>query len=452
MHENLAVQSHMRMHTTPPPAGNPATLKRELGLIGAVMMGLGSIIGTGVFVSIGIAAGVTGPSVVLAIAIAGLLAMCNALSSAQLAASHPTSGGTYEYGYVYLSPTLGFSAGWMFLCAKSASAATAALGLAGYTLANLGITNASWRIALALAAVLTLGLIVLGGMRRSNLTNIIIVSLTLAGLAYFMLSGIPHAIEHGPANLRPFFSPSGHAAPRLLEASALMFVAFTGYGRIATLGEEVTNPRRTIPLAILVTLGVSMLIYLGVGLIAVASAGTAVMGTTGVALAAPLAVVAAGFDTPSVAIVISIGAITAMLGVLLNLILGLSRVALAMGRRKDLPAVFARLNTRATTPTYAVVLVTAVIAGLVSIGSIKLAWSLSAFTVLVYYAITNLAAIRMPSSQRLYHRAFAWAGLVGCLSLAFWVEPRVWITGLTVLAAGLGFRLVFRRGRPAPDA
>src|SRR5690606_38420555 len=113
-------------------------LKRELGLGGATMLGLGSMVGTGVFVSIGIAAGVAGPAVILAIAMAAAVATCNALSSAQLAASHAVSGGTYEYGYRYLNPALGFTAGWMFLCAKTASTATAALDFGGYLLRLLG--------------------------------------------------------------------------------------------------------------------------------------------------------------------------------------------------------------------------------------------------------------------------------------------------------------------------
>ena len=153
-------------------------LTREVGLFGAVLMGLGSIVGTGVFVSIGIAAGVTGPSVILAVVLAALLAGCNALSSAQLAASHPVSGGTYEYGYKYLSPALGFSAGWMFLCAKSASAATAALGFSGYLLHATGQDPGLLRW-VALAAVAVLTMLVYSGLRRSNTANIVIVSLTL---------------------------------------------------------------------------------------------------------------------------------------------------------------------------------------------------------------------------------------------------------------------------------
>nr|MBP9225705.1 amino acid permease [Verrucomicrobiales bacterium] len=113
-------------------------LQPRLGVFGAMMMGLGSIVGTGVFVSIGIAAGIAGPSVILAVALAALVAICNGLSSAQLAANHPVSGGTYEYGYQYLNSWLGFTAGWMFLLAKSASAATAALGFSGYLLSAMG--------------------------------------------------------------------------------------------------------------------------------------------------------------------------------------------------------------------------------------------------------------------------------------------------------------------------
>lgn len=438
---------------TPP----PRALRRELGVFGATMMGLGSIVGTGVFVSIGIAAGVAGPSVVLAIGLAGLLALCNALSSAQLAASHPTSGGTYEYGYVYLSPWLGFSAGWMFLCAKSASAATAALGFAGYTIVLLGDRGAvgssaaasGLRIGLAAAAVVLLVAVVAAGMRRSNHVNMVIVSVTLSALAFFVVAGFPGAIDNAGSTLTPFFeSPAGdarRALPRLLEATALMFVAYTGYGRIATLGEEVKQPRRTIPRAILLTLAVSMIVYVAVAMVGVASAGAAAFGAAGTELAAPLAVVARGFDVPAAAGILSIGALTAMLGVLLNLVLGLSRVVLAMGRRRDLPASLARLDDSGTTPLRAVLLVGVVILGLVSIGSVKLAWSFSAFTVLIYYAVTNLAAIRMPAAERLYHPVIAWIGLAGCLGLAFWVERRVWIVGLAVLGTGLLLRVLSGR-------
>ena len=430
-------------------------LRRDVGLGGAVLMGLGSILGTGVFVSIGIGAGVAGPAVVLAIALAGVLAACNALSSAQLAANHPVSGGTYEYGHRWLCPTLGFSAGWMFLCAKSASAGAAALGFAGYALHAAGVGSGPARTALALVAVASLTWLVLAGVRRSNRANAAIVGATLIALVYFVAVGLRSAAANAGDNLTPFFGGLDNSVPaarRLLEATALMFVAYTGYGRIATLGEEVAEPRRTIPRAIVITLAVSMTLYIAVGLVGVAGAGVGVFAGEGTRAAAPLEVAARAFGVPGAGWVLAIGAVTAMLGVLLNLILGLSRVALAMGRRGDLPGVFARVGA-AGGPGPAVVGVGCVVALFAGAGDIRLAWSFSAFTVLVYYAITNLAALRLTRAERLYHPLISWVGLAGCLGLAFWVERGVWMTGLGVLAVGLALRAGLRgigRGRRGP--
>ncbi|TVS00684.1 MAG: amino acid permease [Phycisphaerales bacterium] len=423
-------------------SGPPGELRRAVGLGGAVMMGLGSIIGTGVFVSIGIAAGVAGPSVVLAIAIAAVVACCNGLSSAQLAAAYPVSGGTYEYGYRRLTPLLGFTAGWLSLTAKSASAATAALGVSFYALRLFG-RDGDLVTVVALGVVVLLTLLVLMGIRRSSAANIAIVSLTLVVLALFVVVGLPAAVRGAGENLTPVF-PSIGGVPGLLEAAALMFVAYTGYGRIATLGEEVAEPRRTIPRAMVITLLATMTIYLTVALVAVASAGAEAIAPER-AGGAPLEAAAEVFAGRWLAWVLVVGAGTAMLGVLLNLILGLSRVVLAMARRADLPPVFARVGERSASPQAAVVLTGAVIAGLVLIGDVRLTWSFSAFTVLLYYAITNLAAIRLERSQRLFHPAVAWAGLVGCLGLAFWIEWRVLLAGAAVLGVGLVVRGVCRR-------
>lgn len=427
----------------------PNALRRDVGLGGAVMLGLGSILGTGVFVGVGIGAGVAGPAVVLAIALAGVLAACNALSSAQLAANHPVSGGTYEYGHRLLSPALGFAAGWMFLCAKSASAGAAALGFAGYALHAAGAGPGPGRTVLALAAVGALTWLALAGVRRSSRANAAIVAVTLVSLVFFVVAGLRGASANAGEHFTSFFAglDGGVPAPRrLLEATALMFVAYTGYGRIATLGEEVADPRRTIPRAIVITLAVSGLLYLAVALVGVGSAGLAVFAGEGTLAAAPLEVAARGFGVPGAGWVLGVGAVTAMLGVLLNLILGLSRVALAMGRRGDLPGLFARVNA-AGVPGPAVVGVGCVVALIAGTGGLRLAWSFSAFTVLLYYAITNLAALRLSRADRLYHPLIAWVGLGGCLGLAFWVEPAAWLAGLGVLGVGLVLRTLRRRVR-----
>ena len=430
-------------------------LRRQVGLFGAIMMGLGSIIGTGVFVSIGIAAGIAGPAVVLAVALAAIVAICNGLSSAQLAANHPVSGGTYEYGYQYLNSWLGFTAGWMFLIAKSASAATAALGFAGYALSALGLSR-DILAPLALAAVLVVTLVVVSGIQRSNVTNIVIVSITLVSLVFFVLAGLPVI---SAANFAPFFAVGpGEAGTlgALFHASALMFVAYTGYGRIATLGEEVHEPRRVIPRAIIVTMFVTMALYVAVAGVGIGAAGADVLSeaTTGAAgsQAAPLAVAARHFSIPFAPQVLAIGAVTAMLGVLLNLILGLSRVLLAMGRRRDMPSVLAQLNAAGTTPYWAVIVVGLAIGALALTGNVKTTWSFSAFTVLIYYALTNAAALRLPANQRLFPAWIAWVGLAACLYLAFWVEPVVWLAGLGLIAAGLVWHAVARARREAVTA
>jgi APA family basic amino acid/polyamine antiporter len=216
-----------------------------------------------------------------------------------------------------------------------------------------------------------------------------------------------------------------------------MFVAYTGYGRIATLGEEVHEPRRTIPRAIIATLVVSSLLYVAVGTIAVGTVGAIKLNAATTSQAAPLEIVAKQFAVPGVPELVAVGAITAMLGVLLNLILGLSRVLLAMGRRGDMPSVLARLNRGQTTPLAAVLVVGTTVAVLASVGSVKTTWSFSAFTVLIYYALTNLSALRLRPDQRLYSRAYSWGGLTACLFLAFWVEWRIWGAGLALIVLGV---------------
>jgi APA family basic amino acid/polyamine antiporter len=417
------------------------TLKRELGVFGAVMMGLGSIVGTGVFVSIGIAAGVVGPAVILATLIAAATATFNGLSSAQLAANHPVSGGTYEYGYRYLHPRLGFMAGWLFLLAKSASAATAALGFAGYLLNLAGVSTRVWTVVIAVVSCAALGMLLISGLRRSNQVNIAIVSVTLASLAFFIGAGLPNVATS--ERLTPFFQTGDMPAWRaLLQASALMFVAYTGYGRIATLGEEVRDPRRTIPRAIITTLLVVMSLYALVALVAVSTLGTAELALTGTQLA-PLEQAAATFNLPFAPVIVAIGAMTAMLGVLLNLLLGLSRVLLAMGRRGDMPKSLGKLSADAS-PTNAIITMTVFVALLTLIGNVTVTWSFSAFTVLAYYAITNAAALRLPPSERFFPAWVSVAGLACCLGLAFFMQPWAWSLGLGLIALGFGWQVLFR--------
>lgn len=391
-----------------PPDASPASLARVVGLPGAVFLGLGSIVGTGVFVTLGIGAGIAGPSLLIAIVVAAVVATCNGLASAQLAAAHPVSGGAYEYGYRYLGPWAGRLAGVTFVCAKTASAATAALGLAAYGLALVRNGGETRQIILGVAAVVAVTLVVAGGMKRSQRLNAVVVVITLLGLGQFVGGALvtfqPERITFADADL-------GNIA----HAAALVFVAFTGYGRIATLGEEVREPARTIPRAIVITLGIALALYL---LVAFAALG--LVGDYGFAAAtretsAPLERISEPAYRPGVAI----AAVTAMLGVLLNLILGVSRVVLAMARRGDLPRGLAHVDR--ASPRRAVLVTGAAIAGLTLIGSVKTTWTVSAFTVLVYYGVMNLCALRQPPAERRFPRAVPAFGLVTCLVLAAWI-------------------------------
>lgn len=427
---------------------NNSSLKRSLGVPQAVALGLGSMVGTGVFVSIFLAGGVAGPIFLGSIALAALVATANAMSSAQLAAAHPVSGGTYEYGYRFLRPSLGFAAGLMFLTAKSASAATAALACSSYALALFGIAARGPRVALAVGVALALTAIVAGGVKRTSHVNAVIVAVTIVSLLVFVL---PALLAGDFSQLRPAFVPTGgrSAARATLYAAALSFVAFTGYGRIATLGEEIREPAKNIPRAIGATVIVVAILYLVVGLAGAVTLGTGALGRVANAGGAPLEEAALAVGGPVLRTVIAIGAITATLGVLLNLVLGLSRVALAMGRRGDLPRAFGRVARG--TPLAAVVLVGVVVAAIATIGDVAVTWSASAVTVLVYYALTNLAALRLPREFRLYPRWVSVLGLLGCLALAAFVDPDVLAFAGAVLGVGVVWFLVAHRVRRLRD-
>lgn len=413
-----------------------SNLARVIGIPGAIGLGLGSILGTGVFVSLAIVTGVAGPWAPIAVGLAGLLATCNGLSSAQLAAAHPVSGGTYEYGHKFVHPMAGYVAGWMFLVAKSASAATAALGFAAYL--SQGVSAVSDLISpvnLALLLVALITLLTAGGLRRSNAVNSVIVLITLGALASFVFAGINHLTSGDTASdlSLQILSDHGFQPSSLMHATALAFVAYAGYGRIATMGEEVVEPRRTIPRAIIATLAVSMLTYMTVVIVSVAAVGPETFSTAGQLGKAPLEQVARYLEQPTIASLIAVGATLAMAGVLLNLVLGLSRVLLAMARRKEMPQSLSVLTPGGESPKRAVWVVGAGIAGLVSIGDITTTWSLSAFCVLIYYGTTNLAALKMPEEQRLYPKWISWAGLFGCLSLAFFIDVQTIIVGIAAI-------------------
>jgi basic amino acid/polyamine antiporter, APA family len=416
-------------------------LRRDLRLVDAVAVGLGAIIGAGIFVVTGVAARVAGPAFIVALLLAGIPATCNALSSAQLAAAYPQSGGTYEYGYRVLNPRFGFAAGWLFLVSKLAAGGTVALGFGA-------AVSALWpdlpvRPAAIIAAVLLTAANYFG-IKKAGRLNTVVVSISVSVLLLFVATGIP-AFE--PSNLHPF-APAGIRG--VLEAAALLFFAYTGYARVATLGEEVHDPRKTIPRAIVVALATSFILYVAVGVVAVGAIGAEAMGRT----ASPLQAAAATFPTKGVSQIVGAGAMTAMLGVLLSQVFGISRMVFAMARKRDLPHTLEYVHPAYAVPDRAIILVGAIIVVVALLGTLKSIVAAASFTILAYYTITNLAALRMPTEKKLYPNWIPALGLASCVVLAASQRPITITTGLLLLAVGFGLRMVVRRfnaGSPTLD-
>jgi len=407
-------------------------LRRDITLIDAVGIGLGAIIGAGIFVVTGLAAGVAGPAFLVGLVIAGIAATCNALSSAELAATYPQSGGTYEYGYVLLSPSLGFAAGWMFLASKLAAGGTVALGFGSYFSKLLPAVPAVYA---GVAAAVLLTAANLFGIKKAGKLNTAIVFVTLASLVAFVAAGIP---SFDFANLSPF-APTGSFG--IAESAALLFFVYTGYARIATLGEEVHEPRKTIPRAVVITIVVSVVLYLAVALVAVGSIGSAALAGS----PSPLQEASKGFSLPGVFWIVGIGAATAMFGVLLSQIVGISRMMFAMARRRDLPALLEHVSNKHAVPSYGIILTGAIIILLAIFGTLQFVVSAAAFTILIYYGIANICALRLAKENKLYPKWVAILGLIFCIAMAASLPFKVIVTGIGVLLVGFIVRAVFRK-------
>ncbi len=407
-------------------------LQRSLTLKDAVGVGLGAIIGAGIFVVTGVAAGISGPAFLVGLFIAGCIATCNALSSAQLAAQFPFAGGTYDYGNRLLSPLFGFSAGWMFLISKLSAGSVVAIGFGSYF---YQLTGLGTPIILALAAIVFLTIANLLGIKKAGMLNLIIVGFTILSLLYLVISGVP---EIQSQNFTPF-APFGIYG--IAEASALLFFAFTGYARIATLAEEVKDPKTTIPKAIIITIVSAIILY---GVVSVTAIG--VIGFEAMAQSiSPLQLVANQLQTPFIQTIIALGACTAMLGVLLSQILGISRMLFAMGRNNDFFPVFQKTDNKRKVPAIAILFTATIIALLTYLGTFTFVLASAAFTILLYYSITNIAALKQVKQDRLYPNWVPVLGVAGCLAMAASLNLTVILSGIALLASGFMFRWILHR-------
>ena len=409
-------------------------LARRLGTFDAVVIGLGSMIGAGVFAAIGPAAAAAGGGLLVGLAIASVVAYCNASSSARLAALYPQSGGTYVYGRVRLGPAWGFLAGWAFVIGKTASCAAMALTFGAYIDPDLARP-------LGVGAVVALAFVNLLGVQRATSLVKAIVAIVLAALAVVVVSsttGSPALSNIGPLD--------EGGVRGTLESAALLFFAFAGYPRIATLGEEVRDPARTIPRAIPIALGITLVVYTTVAFAALVAVGPAALATSD----APLATVAEAGTFDWAVPVVRIGATVASLGVLMSLLLGVSRTLFAMGSDGDLPRWLDAVHPTYRVPHRAVVAVAIAVIAVVLVADVRGAIGFSSFAVLAYYAIANASAWTLTDQGRRRSRATAAAGLVGCVVLAFALPAASVIGGIALLAAGLLVWALVHRVRQAP--
>ena len=400
-------------------------LERRLGTADAVVMGLGSMIGAGIFVALAPAAAAAGTSLLISLAAAAVVAYLNATSSARCAARYPESGGAYVYGRKRLGEFWGYLAGWGFVVGKTSSCAATALIVGFY----------AWPAqahAIAVVAVLALTALNYTGIQKSALATRIIVAVVLAGLAAVAVV----ALTAPTTDFDRLGIGADASAHGVLQGAGLLFFAFAGYARIATLGEEVRDPARTIPRAIPLALGIALVVYA-----VVAVAALAVLGSQRLAHStAPLAEVvwaagAAGFEP-----VVRIVAVIAALGSLLSLILGVSRTTFAMARDHYLPQQLSAVHLKFKTPYRAEVAVGVVVAVVAGTADVRSAIGFSSFAVLVYYAIANASAWTLGG------KIVPTAGFVGCLVLAFALPLNSVLVGTVVLLVGT-VAYAARRGR-----
>ena len=409
-----------------------AQLARRLGTADAVLIGVGSMVGAGVFAVWAPAARAAGNGLLIGLVLAGIVAYCNAASSAQLAAVYPLSGGTYVYGRERLGPWWGFAAGWSFLIGKTASCAAMALTFATYAVPG----NEPVRRLVALAAVAGLTAVNYRGITRTARLTRILVGCSLAVLAVvvavLLTAAEPERLTEGSTSVYG-----------VLQSAGLLFFAFAGYARIATMGEEVRDPARTIPRAMTIALVIAGSIYLLVAVALLMAWPASLVAGSPDPLAAAVDAAGQAFAVP----VVRVGAALASLGALLALIAGIGRTSLAMARERDLPSWLAAVHPRYRVPHHAELAVAAVVGVLVLTTDLRGVIGFSSFGVLLYYAIANASAYTQPREQRRWPRAVNVFGLVGCAVLAVTLPVTSVLAGAAVLLLGLAGRLVARRVR-----
>jgi len=406
-------------------------LKPTLGLFDATAISVGAIIGAGIFVVTGIVAGLAGPALVFSMVIAAIVASLTALSFAELTAWLPKEGSVYEFAYQLVSPFAGFLAGWMWMLSNTFAGAAVSLGFAYYLTALFPSSYVKWVAAILCIAFTALNFL---GIRQSATLNNFLVVAKLFILAFFVIFGLGYM---NPANFTPF-------APfkiGVFYGAYYIFFAYGGFARVAVVAEEVKDAERNIPRAIILSLLISTIFYIVVGVAAIGLVGASRLSNSN----SPLTEAIGATGSAAAVYLVSAGGLLATASVLLTSILGVSRVAYAMARRKDLPQTLSKLHPKYNTPYYSVWIIGFLMALLVLFIDLAKVVAISTFAMLFYYAIANVSALRLKSQKRMYPLAVPALGTFTCLALLIFilfVSPQAWDLGAAGLAAGAIYYIV----------
>jgi APA family basic amino acid/polyamine antiporter len=439
-----------------------------------IPLGVGAIVGTGIYTLIGVGANLAGPAVILSFLIAGAVCACAALAYAEVATLIPASGSAYTYSYVVLGEIIAWAVGWSLILEYSLVVSAVAVGWSGYAvgfLAALGVHVPAalgaglWAggvinvPAIAIIAVVT-GLLILGARESANV-NAVLVCVKVAALILFIAVVAPH---FRAANFRPFmpegFLPhsAGGVRTGVMAAAAIIFFAFYGFDALSTAAEETKRPGRDLPIGIIGSMAVCAALY-----VAVAAAALGAAPYTAFAKSPePLALILRGLGDPQVAIAVGAAAVVALPTVILAFLYGQSRIFFVMARDGLLPAALAKVDPRRGTPvrmtvaTAVLVSVLAALAPLSEIASLANAGTLTAFAAVAVCML--VLRRRAPDAPRIYRTPLAWAvgpaAVLGCGYLfgSLQAKTQLFFAAWNVLGLA-GYALwLWRRGRDASRA
>jgi APA family basic amino acid/polyamine antiporter len=400
-------------------------LKPTLGLFDATAISVGAIIGAGIFVVTGIAAGLAGSALVVSMFIAAVVSLFTALSFVELTAWQPREGSIYEYAYQLISPFAGFLVGWMWILSNTFAGAAVSLGFAYYFTALFPALPANWTAAILCIAFTVLNFL---GIRQSALLNNFLVIAKLLILAFFIVFGLTYI---KPANFTPFLPYN----IGVLYGACYIFFAYGGFARVAVIAEEVKDAKRNVPRAILLSLAIATAFYLLVGIVAVGLIGAAKLSGSGSPLTEAISIT----ENAAAVYIVSAGGLLATASVLLTAILGVSRMAYAMARRRDLPQALSKLHSKCNTPYYSIWIIGALMTLLVLFVDLNKVVAISTFALLFYYALANMSALQLKVQKRLYPRFMPILGTATCLALLAFIlfaSPQAWTIGVTGLLTG----------------